>query len=343
MLVDLAAGDPADYLLEEHRWATAVVPRARLVELNPEAADYFAARYPDSWAAGYLTERLGADPADDPRFTPGYAPAGWTGLLEHLRARGATDTDILAAGLGSRARTGNLIDRFRDRLVFPIHGPDGDIHGFIARRNPATDNADRAGPKYLNTPETDLYRKGAQLLGLHEGRDALAGGATPVLVEGPIDPTPSPSPAVARYVGVATLGTAFTDRQADQLRPYIGEERPGIVVATAADPAGDKASERAYWQLTARGDNPARLGMPDGQDPAELLRTGGAKTLREALQEAGSLAEHLTDRLFSRELQHRHRAGPCRRDPRCGPITGCSTRLSVRTFRGGCEPPTESA
>ena len=74
---------------------------------------------------------------------------------------------------------------------------------------------------------------------------------------------------MARYVGVATLGTAFTDRQADQLRPYIGEERPGIVVTTDADPAGDKASERAYWQLTARGDNPARLGMPDGQDPAE--------------------------------------------------------------------------
>nr|MBA2417209.1 toprim domain-containing protein [Geodermatophilaceae bacterium] len=299
LLVDLAGGDPADYLLEEHRWATADVPRARLVDLNTEAAGYFAARYPESWAASYLTERLGSDLADDPRFAAGYAPAGWTGLVEHLRALGATDTEILAAGLGSRTRTGNLIDRFRDRLVFPIHGADGDIHGFIGRRNPATDDADRAGPKYLNTPETDLYRKGAQLLGLHEGRDALADGATPVLVEGPIDAYAVTLAGDGRYVGAAPLGTAFTDRQADQLRPYIRDGRPGIVVATDADPAGERAAERAYWQLTARGDNPARLAMSDGLDPADVLRTGGTTTLQQALQESGSLAEHLVNQRIS--------------------------------------------
>ncbi|MBA2554513.1 MAG: toprim domain-containing protein, partial [Geodermatophilaceae bacterium] len=96
--------------------------------------------------------------------------------------------------------------------------------------------------------------------------------------------------------GVATLGTAFTDRQADQLRPHLGGDHPGVVVATDADPAGDKAAERAYWQLTARGDDPRRLVMADGVDPADVLRRGGPAVLRDALTQAGSLAEQLIDR-----------------------------------------------
>jgi len=291
-----ADADPADYLLEEYRWATAAVPRARLVDLNQQAADFFTDHYPQSWAAGYLTERLGDDLTGDPRYNPGHAPAGWTALTEHLRGRGATDAEIIGAGLGVHARTGNVIDRFRDRLTFPIHGVDGDIHGFIARRNPDRDGNDRAGPKYLNTADTDLFSKGDQLLGLHENRDALTAGATPVLVEGPLDAIAVTLAGAGQYAGVATLGTAFTDRQADQLRPHIGADRTGVVVATDADPAGDTAAERAYWQLTARGDNPRRLAMADGFDPAEVLRRGGVPALGDALDRAGSLAEHLIDR-----------------------------------------------
>ncbi|SOC49459.1 DNA primase, catalytic core [Blastococcus aggregatus] len=289
------ACDEADYLLEQHFWATAVVGRDRLIELNTKAAAFYTDRYHDSWAPDYLRERLGTDLTADPRFSPGYAPAGWTTLLDHLRTSGATDTELLAAGLVQCARTGALIDRFRDRLIFPIHDADGTIVGFIARRNPAAADDCRAGPKYLNTPGTDLYTKGDHLLGLYESRSALAAGAVPALVEGPLDALAVTLAGDGRTVGVAPLGTALTDRQADLLRPHIREGNPGILLATDNDAAGQRAAERIFWQLTARGDDPRRLTLPDGLDPADVLHRDGVVALRTAIETSDSLADALLD------------------------------------------------
>lgn len=265
------------------------MPRERLLELNQQAVEFFTSRYAGSWVAQHLRDRLGDDLAGDGRFRPGYAPASWTALTDHLRGRGASDTEILAAGLGSTARTGAVIDRFRDRLVFPIC--DGlEVGGFIGRRNP---DCPDAGPKYLNTAQTQLFDKGAVLYGLSEGADALAAGAVPVLVEGPLDAIAITLAADGRAVGVAPLGTAFTNRQADLLRPYLGDGKPGVVVATDADPAGQRAAVRAYWQLTARGGNPRQLVMPAGTDPAELLQTAGPQALQLALTDPPTLARYL--------------------------------------------------
>lgn len=275
--------------------AEPAVPPERLRELNDQAGEFFCAGYPGSWAAGHLQERLGNDLTEDGRFSPGYAPAGWTALVDHLRARGASDPELLAAGLASTARTGRLIDRFRDRLILPIQtdGPDGpQTVGFIGRRNPDTPDA---GPKYLNTGETALFSKGAQLYGLAENAEALAAGARPVLVEGPLDAIAVTLAAQGSAVGVAPLGTAFTDRQADQLRPYLGPGKPGVVVATDADSAGHKAADRAYWQLTCRGGNPTHLVLPDGQDPAGLLTEHGPQALRDALAGPPTLARTMID------------------------------------------------
>ena len=246
---------------------------------------------------------MGTNLTADPRFSPGYAPAGWTALVDHLRASGATDTELLAAGLAQRARTGALIDRFRDRLAFPIHGVDGTVAGFIARRNPAAADDGRAGPKYLNTTGTDLYTKGDHLLGLHESRAALAAGAVPALVEGPLDALAITLADDGRTVGVATLGTALTDRQADLLRPHIREGHPGILVATDNDTAGQRAAERIYWQLTARGDDPRRLTLPDGLDPADVLHRDGAVALRSAIETSDSLADALLDARLTPAVQ----------------------------------------
>ncbi|MGY1782234.1 MobF family relaxase [Geodermatophilus sp. SYSU D01036] len=289
------AADDADYLLEPHFWATAVVGRDRLITLNAQAAAFFTDHYPGSWAPGYLRDRLGTDLTTDQRHTPGYAPVGWAALVDHLRGRGATEEELLAAGLAQRARTGALIDRFRDRLTFPIQDQDGAIVGYIARRNPITPNDGRAGPKYLNTPATDLYRKGEHLFGLHETRAALGAGATPALVEGPLDAIALTLAGAGHTVGVATLGTALTGRQADLLGPYIRLNGPGILVATDNDPAGQRAAERSYWQLTARGDGPRRLALPDWLDPADLLHRDGATALRTAIDASGSLADTLLD------------------------------------------------
>ncbi|WP_116451904.1 MobF family relaxase [Blastococcus litoris] len=288
-----SASDEADYLLEQHFWATATVGRDRLIELNTQAAAFYTDRYPKSWAPDYLHQRLGTDLSGDPRFTPGYAPAGWTALVEHLRDRGATETELLAAGLAQRARTGTLIDRFRDRLTFPVRDTDGAIRGFIARRNPTASNDGHAGPKYLVSPRTDLYRKGEHLLGLHDGRDAVAAGATPALVEGPLDAIALTLAGDRHTIGVATLGAALTEHQADLLRAHIRPEGPGILVATDNDTAGQRAAERTFWQLTARGDAPRRLALPEGLDPADLLHRDGAPALRKAITDAGSLADQL--------------------------------------------------
>jgi DNA primase catalytic core len=271
------------------------VDRDRLLELNQQAADFFTAHFRDSWAPAYLTDRLGTDLADDERFTLGYAPAGWTALTSHLRHLGATDAEIVAVGLGSYASTGRVIDRFRDRLVFAIS--DGDeIHGWIGRRNPDHDqDGDHAVPKYLNTAETELFAKGHELYGLTEGAAELAAGAVPVLVEGPLDALAVTLAGDCDYVGIAPLGTAFTDAQAEALRPFLGDGKPGIVVATDADGAGQQAAQRIFWQLTARGHDPRHLAISTGKDPAELLQAAGATALRQALGASASLASALID------------------------------------------------
>jgi len=331
---------------------TAPVAKERLLELNAQAAGFYAGAYRGSWAQQHLQQRLGTDLTGDPRFTPGYAPAGWTHLVAHLRARGATDPELLQAGLATQARTGRLIDQFRDRLVLPIQTlpsqtlpsqtlpsqtlpsqtlpsaaapaadpaagePPGHIPlqviGFVGRRHPdAVDDHDGycpAGPKYLNTADNLVFSKGAQLYGLAETAAALAAGAVPVLVEGPLDALAVTLAAAGDAVGVAPLGTAFTDLQADSLRPYLPVQpadptgttqttqatgqaahdprpRPGVVVATDADAAGRKAATAAYWKLVARGANPGHLTLPDGLDPAELLSTAGPQALRAAIAAA---------------------------------------------------------
>jgi DNA primase catalytic core len=284
---------------EEHFWATAAVPRDRLVELNSIAEDFFTAHYRDAWAPAYLTDRVGTDLDGDARFSVGYAPARWTALTDHLRRHGATDEEIVGAGLGRIASTGRVIDQFRDRLVFPIKAAnaDGDpeIRGWIGRRNPAHDGDDghstKAGPKYLNTAKTDLFRKGNELYGLAEATPALASGAAVVLVEGPMDAIAVTLAGDGDFVGVAPLGTAFTDTQADQLRPHIGAGKPDPIVATDADAAGQKAAHRAFWQLAARNANPQHLLVADGKDPAEMLQTAGPDALHAALSVPADLAD----------------------------------------------------
>jgi DNA primase catalytic core len=291
---DLDELDTERALVEANRWDKAPVQRARLLELNELAAGFFTAGYANSWGPQYVNSRLGTDLADHGGFRPGYAPAGWTTLTEHLRHLGAGDQEILAAGLGRVASTGAIIDLFRERLVLPIRN-GREIHGFIGRRQPAPADRGKAGPKYLNTPATDLFDKSAQLFGLSEGRAALDAGATPVLVEGFFDAIAVTLAAGGRQVGLAPLGTSLTASQANQLRPYVGARRPEVTVATDADLAGEIAAQRAFWMLAARGHAPRHVLLPHGQDPAEVLARGGPMALRACLQDAHPLARHLLD------------------------------------------------
>jgi len=271
----------------------------RIAALNEQAATFYQGTYYGSWAQTYLAERLGGtDLAGDPATRPGYAPAGWATLTAHLRHHGASDDELLAAGLAKHACTGRLIDTFRDRLVLPIQHHQH-VVGFVARRNPDTDHhhktgaeaGNKAGPKYLNTSQTVLFAKGDQLYGMDPHADRLAQGGAPVLVEGPIDAI-AVSLACPDHVGVAPLGTALADAQAD----ILTREHPAkLVVATDPDVAGHLAAERDYWILAARGADPQHAALPRGLDPADVLRTAGPAALRRHLEQARPLADALVD------------------------------------------------
>jgi DNA primase catalytic core len=255
-------------------WQECAVSRDRMIEINQLALAYFRGQFPASWGQAYLAERFGQDLIDDPHFQPGQAPVGWTGLVDHLRKRGVTGEEMIVAGVATLASTGRLIDRFRDRVIFPIihnagcshgcgRGAAAEILGFVGRRHPDRSDADRGRPKYLNTPETALFHKGAQLFGAVE--EHLAASGVPVIVEGPMDAIAVTLASSGRYIGVAPLGTSLTDEQASQLAE-IGRNP---IVATDANLAGRVAAERDFWILTPHRLDPLYAQLPEGSDPAD--------------------------------------------------------------------------
>jgi len=286
---ELTQAEINDLLSRRDAWHEAGTTPERLAHINELSARFYEARFPDSWAHDYLVERLHTDITGDPGCRPGYAPDSWTSLVGHLRRNGVTDHEMILAGVAKQASTGKLIDRFRNRVVFPITH-DGQILGFVARRHPDADET--AGPKYLNTPETPLFHKGAQLYG---HAPSLLSGGRPVLVEGPMDAIAVTLATGGEYVGVAALGTALTREQARQLRRY--SDLP--IVATDNDKAGQAAAERDYWILTELGHDPLQATLHEGTDPADLLAQEHQQELSDALRASTPLSQVMLDRAIT--------------------------------------------
>src|SRR4051794_2784073 len=274
----------------------------RIIELNRWTLDHYSAMYPKSWAPDYLRQRLGTDLIDDPRYQVGYAPPGPTSLAQHLTTRGATVEELLDAGLVRRTERGQLVDAFRDRLVFPIYS-GADLVGFVGRRNPTKPDGEFSGPKYLNTRATAVFAKSEQLFGLSESATDLDAGAIPVLVEGPMDAISVTLATNGQHVGVAPLGTAFTEAQAGKLKPYLRKDPNRIVIATDPDSAGRQSAQRAFWRLAALRASPRHLTLPEGVDPADALCTSGKAGLSQILAASGDFAQVLIDRLLDERLE----------------------------------------
>ena len=251
------------------------------------AARFFAARLAASWVPGYLAGRGFGEQTLRP-WTVGYAPAGWHALASHLRELGYPDAAIQASGLARRTRRGGLVDFFRDRAMFGIRWPDGTLAGFTGRARPGG-----PPPAYLNSRTTGLYRKSSLLFGLYEGRRALAAGARPVLVEGPLDAIAVS--AAGRYAGVSPCGTALTPAQVTLLARTSDLRRAGVVAAFDADPAGRRAAARAFHLLRAVTDYPVALVLPAGQDPAGFRREHGGRALARRLDASVPLADLVVD------------------------------------------------
>lgn len=208
----------------------------------------------------YLAAR-GFDDQVLARWQVGYAPTEPAALSGHLRSLGFTAAQVRAAGLHGV---------FRDRAMFPVRSLDGRVAGFIGRAAPGGE------PAYLNTPATELYHKGSLLFGLYEGSAALAAGARPVLVEGPLDAI---AVSCAGRTGVAPCGTALTAAQVELLGWAMADVRAGVAIGFDPDRAGRAAAVRAYPLLRELTDELWTVSLPAGSDPAEVLRAHGADGL----------------------------------------------------------------
>lgn len=251
----------------------APVERERLRAVHAEAAWFYRRRLNRSWVPRYLHER-GLDAALDAPWDAGRAPDGWTALVRHLRGQGVDDATLLAAGLARRARSGALVDTFRDRLVLPIRDDGGHVVGFVGRARPDVDDRSPKAPKYLNSRTSAVYAKGRHLFGIHQNLPALRRGAVPVLVEGPLDAVAVTVACGGRAVGIAVCGSILTEAHLRHLARCV-DLRDGVVVGFDTDPTGRHAAATATALVRARG-IAARLAdwAPEG-DPAGVLRRHG--------------------------------------------------------------------
>jgi DNA primase len=256
-------------------------PAATAARILQRVRDFYSEQLTGSWAPAYLETR-GISVAVAAEWHIGHAAAAWTALTEHLRGMGFSDSDIEAAGVAKKSARGTLIDVFRDRVVLPVLDEHGEVAGFIGRVHP--DRESPRVPRYLNSPESASFKKGSLLFGLHQGREALARGAVPVLVEGPFDAIAVSVADPGGHVGLAPCGTALTSRQAELVSQAADLPRTGILACFDADTAGRKAAARAYGIL--RPYTPklqtARL---NAKDPAEIFEQDGPAALRAILRE----------------------------------------------------------
>ncbi|HMO12355.1 MAG TPA: DNA primase, partial [Actinotalea sp.] len=203
--------------------------RQRLLEAHRVAAGFYAEQLLTTEAApgrAFLAER-GFDRSAAEHFGVGFAPAGWDHLMRHLRGRGFTEAELTASGLVSQGQRG-VYDRFRGRLVWPIRDVTGDVVGFGARRLLDDDQ----GPKYLNSPETALYKKAQVLYGIDLAKREIARSRQVVVVEGYTDVMAAHLSGVR--TAVATCGTAFGSDHARIVRRLLGDTSSGAGVQLAS-------------------------------------------------------------------------------------------------------------
>jgi DNA primase len=226
-------------------------------------------------ALTYLRQHGIPTEAIPPSWPLGYAPPGWTRITDTLHAAGFSDTSLLAAGLSRRGSHGTLIDTFRDRVLFPVHDHDGRLTGFLGRDLSGAPGA----PKYLNTGQTALYRKGNLLYGLHEGHRHHPDADLPVLVEGPLDVLAVTAHATLagrdHLIPIAACGTAVTDYQAALIADITTRRGNPAIIAMDSDSAGQTAALAAGTRLRRVGIDSRIAALPKGTDPADYLAAGG--------------------------------------------------------------------
>lgn len=263
--------------------------RQRIIEANRTAAQFYAEQLfsPGATVAREFLAQRSFDRAAAETFGVGYAPQGWSALLTHLRAKGFSEAELLAAGLVSQGNRG-VYDRFRGRLIWPIRDVTGEVIGFGARRLFEDDQ----GPKYLNTPETAVYKKSQVLYGLDLAKREIAKTKRVVVVEGYTDVMAAHLSGVG--TAVATCGTAFGSDHVRVVRRLVGDTSAGsgvqlagggstggeIIFTFDGDAAGQKAAMRAFAEDQRFYAQTFVAVEKSGMDPCELRLARGPEAVR---------------------------------------------------------------
>ncbi len=264
---------------EDPQFQSRYKQQERLWALSKEAARYFHSKlYAPEGAEGLsYAQKRGMPRSTLTKFGIGFAPNGWNGLVDAMKAKGYTDQELKDAGLVSE-KNGRIYDRFRNRLMFPIIDVRGNVIGFGGRV------MDDSTPKYLNSPETIIFNKRKNLFALNLAKKSKLGYL--ILVEGYMDAV-----ALHQYgfdCAVASLGTSLTQEHAVLLSRYTEQ----VVLIYDGDEAGQNATRRAIPMLEAAGIQVKVLRMHDAKDPDEYLKKYGADKFKILLEEASNRVEY---------------------------------------------------
>ncbi|MEY3836347.1 MAG: hypothetical protein RLZZ448_176 [Actinomycetota bacterium] len=259
------------------------VQRSRLLEANSQASLFYQEQLqlPTASHARELLIKRGFDKTASQSFEIGYAPDQWDALSKFLLGKGFSAEELLLAGL-TKEGTKGAIDRFRNRLIWPIRDISGDLVGFGARKL-ASDEED-TGPKYLNTPETSIYKKSQVLYGLDKAKKEIAKKRQVVIVEGYTDVMAAHLAGIP--TAVATCGTAFGDEHIRILRRLLMDDdafRGEVIFTFDGDAAGQKAALRAFGDDQKFVTQTFVAVEPSGLDPSDLRQEMGDAALRDLI------------------------------------------------------------
>ncbi|MER6468785.1 DNA primase [Streptomyces collinus] len=271
--------------------------RIRLVEAHKIAAQWYAeqlATGPEAETGRVFLAERGFDQAAAVHFGVGYSPQGWDHLTRYLRGKGFTDKELILSGLSQEGRRGP-IDRFRGRLMWPIRDIGGDVVGFGARKLYEADN----GPKYLNTPDTAIYKKSQVLYGIDLAKQHIAKSSRAVVVEGYTDVMACHLAGVT--TAIATCGTAFGGDHIKILRRLLMDNGSARVIFTFdGDAAGQKAALRAFEDDQKFAAETYIAIAPDGMDPCELRLAKGDDAVADLAEPRTPLFEFALRQIVAR-------------------------------------------
>ncbi|MCX4822904.1 DNA primase [Streptomyces sp. NBC_01142] len=261
--------------------------RIRLVEAHKAAALFYVEQLdgPEAEIGRKFLAGRGFDQGAAQHFGVGYSPAGWDHLTRYLRGKGFSDKELILSGLSQDGRRGP-IDRFRGRLMWPIRDITGEVVGFGARKLRDDDN----GPKYLNTPETAIYKKSQVLYGIDLAKKEIAKSSTAVVVEGYTDVMACHLAGVT--TAIATCGTSFGGDHIKILRRLLMDNATAEVIFTFdGDAAGQKAALRAFEDDQKFAAETSIAITPGGMDPCELRLAEGDGAVQKLVETRTPLFE----------------------------------------------------